>query len=201
MKREIWTKAERELMVELCRYHSQTLLASRNRFDTNDLLPKVVLPTDGIVMADTVLLNYAVSAYEAAAATLIECGFAIDPGCPSNACKLLVSSDQFEISEDFEPSLGTYPSLGHSLEAIFLVYKQNGQLGHPTTMKRVFECFEGSGLVEDRFGFKEWTEKALDLAHPRRHFGIPSYKADLLWVTDTFDWYLEEARLQWSSVS
>ncbi|WP_424941595.1 hypothetical protein [Aliiroseovarius sp. S253] len=201
MKREIWTKSERELMVELCKYHSQTLLASRNKFDIDDQLPKVVLPTNGVVQAETVLLDHALSAHETAVSALLTCGFAFVPEHPSHACKLLISNDQFEISEDFAPPHVNYSHLGHSLSAMFRVYEQNGRLGHPSTMKRVFECFKGSALVEERFGFQEWTEKALDLAYPRRRSGIPSLKtleSDYLWVTDTFDWYLEEAKRQWS---
>ena len=200
MKRETWTKAERELMVELCRYHSQTLLASRNRFDIDGLLPTVALPADGIVHADTVLFDYALSAFERAASALLTCRFAVDPGLPYHACKLLVASNQFDISKDFAPPCGNYSHLGQSLAAMFLVYEQNGRLGHPSTMKRVFECLKSSELIEERFGFTDWTEKALDLAYPRRRSGIPGLNAletDFLWVPDTFDWYLEEAKRQW----
>jgi len=201
MNREVWTKPERDLMVELCKYHAQTLLASRNAFDIDDLFPKVVLPADGVAQADTVLLDYALSSHERAASALLACGFAVDPGIPFHACKLLMSSNEFEVSDDFTLERGNYSHLGNSLSAMFLVYEQNGRLGHPLTMKRVFECFESAELIEVRFGFNEWTEKALDLAYPRRRSGNPSLRAlekDFLWATDTFDCYLQEASEQWS---
>jgi len=201
MNREVWTKPERDLVIELCRYHAQTLLASRNGYDFDSLFPEVVLPADGVVQADTVLLDHALSSHERAAAALLECGFAIELKFPSHACKLLMSSNEFEISDGFTFQGGNYSHLGHSLSAMFLVYEQNGQLGHPSTMKRVFECFENAELIEARFGFSEWTEKAYDLAYPRRRSGNPNLNAlekDFLWVTDTFDWYLEEAARQWS---
>lgn len=201
MKQEIWTQEECDLMVELCRYHAQTLLALRNGIDTEGLLPKIELPEDGVVPAGTILLDGAISAYECAAGALLKCNFAVIPEKPYNACQLIVASDQFKITTDIEIPLCKHSALGYSFAAMFRVYEQSEQLGHPSTMKRVFDCCMAAGLIEERYGYNEWSEKALDLAYPRRRSGNPRLQfleSEFLWVTDTLDWFLEEAKLQWT---
>lgn len=77
------------------------------------------------------------------------------------------------------------------------MYEQNGRLGHPTTMKRIFERLPGAGFIEERYGYDEWSDKAFCSVYPHRKIGISKQERDFLWAPYSFDWYIEEAKLQW----
>ena len=195
---ETWTKPECDLMVQLCRYHAQVLYAVRNGFDLNELYEEVRLSSDGFVPFGVVLLDAHLRGYQMASGTLITCGFAVQSEVHSDACKLLTSSAQFELSREPNLPLGNFSHLGQAFLAIFRIYSQNGKLGHPETLERIFELLMPAGFTEERYGYVEWSEKALELAYPRRMGDMPIPRDGLLWNTDTFDAYIEEAKDQWS---
>ena len=185
-------------MVELSRYHAQALLASRNSFDSERLLPEVRLPLDGVVPAGTILLDNGLSAFEQATSALMLCGFAAGVEVPLSAVSLTVPSDKFLLPTDLELPLSNRSHLGRSFAAVFKMYQQNGQLGHPETLERVLDHLSAAKLIEQRFGYREWSEKALGLAYPRRTAGLSWAEDAFLWATETISWYLEEAERQWT---
>jgi hypothetical protein len=185
-------------MVQLCRYHAQVLYAVRNGFDFNKRYSEVKLPPDGFVPIGAELLDGHVRAYQMASGTLITCGFAVQSEVHSDACKLLTSSAQFELSKEPNLSLSNFSPLGSAFLAIFGIYRQNGRLGHPATLRRVIELLPAAGLIEERLGHLEWSTKALDLAYPRRMTDWSIPRDGRLWITDTFEAYIDEARDQWS---
>lgn len=195
---ETWTQSECDLLVQLCRYHAQVLYSVRNGFDFDNRFPEVKLPPDGIVPNKVVLLDGHLSAYESASGTLVTCGFAVHSEVRSDSCKLLISSDQFELS--MEPNLPrtNFSHLGEAFLAMFSVYRQNGKLGHPATLKLIFELLPAAGFTEERLGYLEWSTKALDLAYPHRMTDWPIPRDGKLWITDAFDAYIDEAKDQWS---
>jgi len=197
---ETWTEAECDLMVELCRYHAQALYSVRNKFDFDKRYCAVKLPLDGVVPNGAVLLDGHLGAYQSAAATLITCGFATQSEVQSDACELLSSSAQFELSTDPNLPLANFSRLGRAFLAVFRVYRQSGRLGHPATLRHILELFLAAGLTEERLGYLEWSTKALDLAYPSRMTDWPIPRDGLLWITDTFDAYIDEAKDQWSRV-
>ena len=116
----------------------------------------------------------------------------------SDACKLLTSSAQFELSVEPNLPATNFSHLGWALLAIFKVYRQNRRLGNPETLKRIFDLLPTAGFTEERMGYLEWSTKALDLAYPRRMTDWPIPRDGNLWITDTFDAYIDEAKDQWS---
>ncbi len=195
---EIWTEPECDLMVQICRYHAQVLYSVRNRFDLDELYAVVKLPPDGVVPSGAVLLDGHLRAYQTASGTLITCGLAIKPEASTHACKLLTSSDNFELSREPNLPLTNLPHLEQALLAIFRIYRQNGRLGHPKTLGQIFELLLESGFTEKRLGFLEWSTRALDMAYPRRMGDCFNTRDGCLWITDTFEAYIDEARDQWS---
>lgn len=194
---ETWTEPECGLMVQLCQYHAQVLYAVRNRFDFDERYAVVKLPPDGVVPCGAVLLDGYLRAYRAASGILITCGFAVELEAYSDACKLLTSSANFELSREPNLPLTNTSHLERALLATFRIYRQNGRLGHPKTLKQIFELLLEAGFTEKRFGFLEWSTKAVGMAysHP---MGGPIPRDGRLWITDTFDAYIDEARDQWS---
>ena len=195
---ENWTQPECDLMVQICRYHSQVLYSVRNGFDFDKRFAEVKLPPDGLVPNGAVLLDGHLRAYQSASDTLITCGFAVQSELHSDACKLLTSSAQFELSKKPNLPLTSFSHLGRALLAIFRIYRQNGRLGHPGTLRRVLGLLPAAGFTEERLGYLEWSSKALDLAYPRRLTDWPIPRDGRLWITDTFDAYIDEAKDQWS---
>ncbi|WP_299049173.1 hypothetical protein [uncultured Tateyamaria sp.] len=195
---ETWTQPECELMVQLCRYHAQVLYSARNGFDFEKRFAEVKLPPDGVVPNGAMLLDGHLRAYQSASGTLITCGFAVQSEVHSDECKLLTSSAQFELSKEPNLPLTNFSHLGQAFLAVFRVYRQNGRLGHPATLKRILELFLAAGFTEKRLGYLEWSTKALDLAYPRRMTDWPIPRDGLLWITDTFDAYIDEAKENWS---
>jgi hypothetical protein len=195
---ENWTQPECDLMGQLCRYHAQVLFSVRNGFEFDKLFAEVELPPDGLVPNGTVLLNSYLGAYESASSTLITCGFAVQSETHADACKLLISSDQFELSKKSNLPHAHFSPLEEAFLAIFKIYRQNGRLGHPDTLGRVFALLPATGFAEERLGYLEWSPKALDLAYPHRMTDWPIPRDGRLWVTDTFDAYIDEAKDQWS---
>ncbi len=196
---ETWTQPESDLMVQLCRYHAQVLYAVRNKVDFEKRYAEVKLPPNGFVPIGAVLLDGHLRAYQMASGTLITCGFAVQSEVHSDACKLLTSSAQFELSKEPNLPLSNFSHLGRALLALFKIYRQNGRLGHPETLRLIFELLLAAGFTEERLGYLEWSTKALDLAYPRRMTDWPIPRDGRLWVTDTFDAYIDEAKDQWSS--
>ena len=143
-------------------------------------------------------MNRHLRAYQSASGALIACGFAVQSEVHSDACKLLTSSTQFKLSAEPNLPYNLFSHLGQALLAIFKIYSQNGRLGHPVTLKRVFELLPAAGFTEEHFGYLEWSTKALDLAYPSRMTDWPIPRNGRLWITDTFDAYIDEAKDQWS---
>ncbi|WP_428514902.1 hypothetical protein [Roseovarius sp.] len=195
---ETWTQPECDLMVQLCRYHAQVLYSARNGFDFDNRFAKLTLPPNGSVPSGVVLLDGHLGAYEWASGTLVTCGFALQSQVYSGACKLLTSSAQFELSKEPNLPLTNISHLGRALLAIFSIYRQNGRLGHPATLRRILELLPAAGFIEERLDFLEWSTKALDLAYPRRMNDWPIPRDGKLWITDTFDVYIDEANDQWT---
>lgn len=185
----ICSQPERDLLVALCRYSAQVLYAARNGLDSRAAsLPQVKVPQSGVIPARTVLLDGAVKAYRHAAGTLRQCGFVTEQGHLSGRYILDVSSDQFALiaGPDFQLQRAAYPT--DAFLDIFDIYEPNERLGHPDTLRRIFDLFLETGLTEERFGFIAWSQRALDLARPT---------GERLWATDAFAWYIEEAEAQW----
>jgi len=195
---ETWTDPERRLMTQLCRYCAQVLYAVRNGFDFDERYAVVKLPPDGVVPSGAMLLDGHLRAYGAASATLITCGFAMRSKEDFEACKLLTSSANFELDKEPNLPLTNFPHLGRALLAIFRIYRQNARLGHPETLMRIFDLLLEAGFTEKRLGFLEWSTKALNLAYPRRMGDCLGPDDGLLWITDTFEAYIDEAKEQWS---
>ena len=193
-----WTQPECDLMVQLCRYHAQVLYSVRNGFDLNKRFTEVTLPPDGLVPNGAVLLDGHLRAYQSASSTLISCGFAVQSEMHSDACELLISSAQFELRKKPNLPFTNFSHLANALLAIFKIYQQNGRLGHPETLRRVLELLPATGFIEERLGYLEWSSKALDLAYPYRMTDWPIPRDGRLWITDTFDAYIDEAKDQWS---
>ncbi len=195
---ETWTEPERDLMVQICRYHAQVLYSVRNGFDLDEVYAVVKLPPDGVVPSGAVLLDGHLRAYQTASRTLITSGLAIQPEAYTHACKLLTSSDNFELSREPNLPLSNLPLLERALLAIFRIYSQNGRLGHPKNLGQIFELLLESGFTEKRLGFLEWSTRAIDMAYPRRMGDCFNLRDGSLWITDTFESYIDEARDQWS---
>lgn len=195
---ETWTDAECRLMVQLCRYSAEVLYAVRNGFDLDKRYEVVTLPPNGVVPSGAVLLHGYLRAYQAARATLLTCGFAVRSKEHPDACNLLSSSADFELNREPNLQLTNFSHLGRALLAIFRIYHQNGRLGHPETLLRIFDLLLEAGFTEKRLGFLEWSTKALDLAYPNRMADCLIPRDGLLWVTDTFEVYIDEAKEQWS---
>tara|TARA_R100000935_G_C2769972_1_gene137253 strand:+ start:155 stop:790 length:636 start_codon:yes stop_codon:yes gene_type:complete len=192
------SQAENDLLVELCRYYAQVLYAVRDGLDSLiPNLPKVKLPLSGNIPAQSVLLDGVVKPYRYAAGTLLQCGFATEQEHLSGKYVLNVSSDNFVLraGPGLDLQFGSYPA--SAFLVVFSIYELNGYLGHPDTLRRVFSLFLQAGLTEARFGYVEWSQRALDLANRRRAFNTHSLAHRSLWATDTFDFYIEEAEAQW----
>lgn len=195
---ETWNQPECDLMVQICRYHAHVLYSVRNGFDINKRFAEVKLPLNGFVPHGAVLLDGHLRAYQSASGTLIACGFAVQSEVPLDARKLLTSSAQFELSRELNLPITNFSNLGWALLTIFKIYRQNGQLGHPVTLRRVLELLPAAGFIEERLGYLEWSTKVLDLAYPRRMTDWPIPRDGRLWNADTFDAYIDEAKDQWS---
>jgi hypothetical protein len=190
------SQAERALLVEICRYFAQVLYACRNSFDSLDPEYRIIkLPPCGCVPAQTVLLDGAVEILRCAASTLVECGFATQAGPLSERYTLGVSSDEFAFDATSDAHLAFYRASWDILD-IFRIYEQSAWLGHPATLKRIFGLFQQAGITEERFGHIEWSQQAVDLARERTR--RTRTDKQLLWPTDTFEWYVDEAEKQWS---
>lgn len=197
MNREVWNRAECDLMVELCRYHAQTLFAYSTNFDPQDLSRNPQALTDGFVAAGTILSNQAITAFEMAMSALLECGFATSVEYPYFSCKLLVSSDEFELQTPPELPFSNQSSLGNAFSAMFKAYNHYGRLGHPETLKCVFGLLPAAGFLEERSGAAEWSAKAYSLARRPQPSELPWTKDDFFWKVDTFDWLVAEAARHW----
>ena len=196
MEREKWSPSECSLMVEICRYFAQVLFrcASSEQGGASG-----ALPSNGVIPSGTIFFDLGSRPFRAAAADLRERGFASEKDERNWSCKLLVSSDQFQIPHPPILSFSNFSHFGSAFRTIFKTYEQNEKLGHPDTLKRIFELLPEAGLIEDRYGYDDWTDKALDFAHPPRWSRFPPTKNNLLWKIETFDWYLDEAREQWGT--
>ncbi|MBI1492139.1 hypothetical protein [Halocynthiibacter styelae] len=193
MEPERLTPSEAALMVELCRYHAQILYISQD-----GLYGPPHIPESEVVPAGTVLFDHFVSSAELLASVLIESGFAQSGGMGSGTCKLLMSSDQFRFPESDVFPRQNVSHLGSAFYGVFNMYKDSERLGHPTTLKRIFDLLSATGLTEERYGCVEWCEKALDWASRPRHLAKWLRPDDeYLWNIDTLDCYLEEAKLLW----
>jgi len=143
------------------------------------------------------LFDHFASSAELLASVLIESGFAQSGGMGSGTCRLLMSSDQFRFPENhvFPDQDVSHP--GSAFYAVFKVYQDSERLGHPTTLKRIFDLLPATGLTEERYGVVEWSEKAQDWTPPRHLAKLLRPEDEYLWNIDTLDCYLEEAKLLW----
>ncbi|KIC35562.1 hypothetical protein [Leisingera sp. ANG-M7] len=197
IEREIWSRAECDLMVELCKYHAQALFAFTTNFDVEHLSIDPQTLADGTVPAGTILVDHALTAYELAMGALLTCGFAVKVQEPYFACKLILSSDKFELQTSPLLPLCNQSHLGNAFSAVFKMYHKNEKLGHPGTLQGLFQRFSAAGVVEEQYGYLEWSDKAYHLARRPKPDGSPWTRDDLLWNVDTFDWFVEEASRQW----
>ena len=191
--------AQRDQLVELCRYYAQALYAVRNGMDSlGQEYPKVILPPDGNVPAQAVLLDGVVGPYENAASVLVDCGFATERFRCSGVYTLEMASDDFTMDIDTFLARRATSFNDDAFKHIFSFHDVNGYLGHPDTLQRIFDLFCRTGLTEIRYGQRVWSDRAIDLAASRFTVSVPCRKVELLWGVDTFDLYLAEAKAQWS---
>lgn len=195
-EREVWNEPQCALVVELCRYFAQYLY--RSAYDADYGNP-ASLPTTGVIPAGTTFYDYGIRAYRAAASDLIEFGFAAESVYETELCTLKLASDRFALECPPELSHSNFSHFGSTFSTLFKTYDQNGKLGHPNTLQRIFELLPAAGLLNEQYGFYEWSEEAVSYVHPRRWKGFQYPESDVLWSVNVLDWYVEEAASQWHS--
>lgn len=173
MQNEPLSRADSDLMVELCQYYAQLLYARRNKMGFDRRFETLPPLKDGVIPAGTVLTDGVVRNYARAAIALEDCGFAKRDKDNWEVYTLLVDSDRFVLDDIAILSKLTYSQLGTALSAMFRIYAEFEVLGPPKSLQNIFGLLLSAGLTEMRHGYLEWSQKALALVYSRKLAGLP----------------------------
>jgi hypothetical protein len=192
-------QSDYDLIAAVCQYHAQLLDRLRGELGNRGTAGSAIPRVDQIVPSDTVLYDGTVDVYMRATGALTACGFAKRYASTDDQIVLLYDSDQFTSDKVVRPQSDA--SLRHALAAIFMIYTDMEKLGPPDTLGRIYDLLFAAGFTEIRFGHLEWSQKAHKTADPRRLVGLACPEDNFWWNTDLFDWYLQEAAFQWSTLT
>jgi len=197
MKHDPLSPADRGLLVGLCRYYAQLLYPLSNKLDFDRRSETLAPLQNGVVPAGSVLSDGGVDSYARATDALKVCGFAKQDADGPENCALLMDSDQFALDDPAQVATLKDLDLGRALSAMFRIYDDFEILGPPQSLRRIFNLLAAAGFTEVRLGHLEWSERAIAALYPRKVAGLPYPESTLLWNTDLFDWFLDEAATQW----